>query len=74
MGFLNQVIGLSIAAPDDITVLNPEIPVDYADLKQSRLDIRAITEGEQVNLEMQIRDMDYYAERKEERNNELIAK
>lgn len=63
MGFLNQVIGLSIAAPEDITVLNPEIPVDYADLKQSRLDIRAITEGEQVNLEMQIRDMDYYAER-----------
>jgi predicted transposase/invertase (TIGR01784 family) len=63
MGFLNQVIGLSIAAPEDITVLNPEIPVDYADLKASRLDIRAMTAGEQVNLEMQVRDMDYYAER-----------
>ena len=63
MGFLNQVIGLSIEDPEDITVLNPEIPVDYADLKSSRLDIRAMTAGEQVNLEMQVRDMDYYAER-----------
>ena len=63
MGFLNQVIGLSIADPEDITVLNPEIPTDYADLKQSRLDIRAMTAGEQVNLEMQVRDMEYYAER-----------
>ena len=63
MGFLNQVIGLEIASPEDITVLNPEIPVEYADLKASRLDIRAVTEGEQVNLEMQVEDIDYYTER-----------
>lgn len=63
MGFLNQVIGLSITKPEDITVLNPEIPVDYADIKSSRLDIRAVTGGEQVNIEMQVENMDYYAER-----------
>ena len=57
MGFLNQVIGLEIASPEDITVLNPEIPVEYADLKASRLDIRAVTDGEQVILFLdQIRD------------------
>ena len=63
MGFLNQVIGLSIKSPEDITVLNPEIPTDYADWKQSRLDIRAKTNDEQVNIEMQVESMDYYAER-----------
>ena len=63
MGFLNQVIGLEIASPDDIEVMNPEIPADYADWKQSRLDIRAKTKGEQVNIEMQVENMDCYAER-----------
>ena len=63
MGFLNQVLGLSIKSPEDITVLNPEIPTDYADWKQSRLDIRAKTNDEQVNIEMQVESMDYYAER-----------
>ena len=63
MGFLNQVVGLSIKSPDDISLLNPEIPIEFTDTKLSRLDIRVKTGEEQIDIEMQVENVDDYVTR-----------
>ena len=68
-GFLNDVVGLTIASVDDITILNPEITPDLVGQKFARLDINARAGNDNINIEMQTyrdrsfveRDLFYWA-------------
>ena len=53
--FLKDVAGLEIESPEDIEILNPEIPPELYDGKLVRLDINAKTKtGQNINIEMQV--------------------
>lgn len=63
MGFLNDVLDLQIESPDDIQVLNPELPPDFTAGKFSRLDINLKSAEQNINIEMQIASETDFRER-----------
>ena len=58
MDLLNSILELESENPiEDLTVVNPEIPVDTLESKKSRFDIRVkFKNGEQAIVEMQLSD------------------
>lgn len=58
VAFLNDVLDLDIVSETYLELVNTELPAHDAEGKFSRLDIRAkLKNGQQVNIEIQVRDL-----------------